>query len=313
MTPKVSAIIPTFRRPKLLPRALESVLAQTWRPLELVVIDDGSGDDTPKVLADFAPRAKAAGVEFKHFTVANGGPGLARNAGMQQATGELFAFLDDDDAWLPEKLAAQVPLLLTRAGAGLCFTQYTHVGSDAAKPAPESMRDGWCFETLCDGRTRAHLQTLLVRRAVTEKLGGFLPLFNFEDTEFCLRASLEFEFVALPRPFTVIHGAPDTVSRDRGLEGDLKRDMLKLRVLHEFSLTYSAHSRYSAPALKAYRARIHDEHVKHLLWLGRVRQAREAYESAIEDCGPLPLFEGLRGKIRKARVLGWFGLRLKKP
>lgn len=311
--PKVSAIVPTHRRPQLLGRSLGSVLAQTWRPLELVVVDDGSGDETPRVLERLSPRALEAGVEYHYFTVANGGPGLARNAAMQQASGELFAFLDDDDAWRPEKLAIQVPALMAAPGAGVSFTQYLHAGGDVAKPPAGHLKDGWCFGSLCDGSTRAHLQTLLVRREVTGKCGGFLPLFNFEDAEFCLRASLDFEFVAVPCALTVIHGAATSVSREAGLEGDLKRDALKLQVLADFASKYGAQPRFSADALKRYRARIYDEHIKHLLWLGRVDEAREARARALDECGELPLLRKLSSKIRKARVLGWFGLRPKKP
>ncbi|MCC6574760.1 MAG: glycosyltransferase family 2 protein [Planctomycetes bacterium] len=310
---KVSAIIPTFRRPQLIARSLESVLAQTHRPLELIVIDDGSGDDTPRVLETFATRAKAANVDFKFFTVPNGGPGLARNVGMQQATGDLFAFLDDDDAWMPDKLATQVAALAAKPAAGVSFTQYVHAGSDVAKPSAESLRDGWCFKSLCEGNTRAHLQTLMVRREVTQRCGGFLPLYNFEDAEFALRASLDFEFVAVPRALTVIHGAPTSVSREAGLEGDLKRDAIKLKALEEFAAKYASHARFDGAALKNYRARIYDEHIKHLLWLGRVGEARDARHRALADCGDLAILRNLGGKIRKARALGWFGMRLKKP
>lgn len=311
MNPRVSAIVPTFRRPQELLRALQSVLAQNWRPLELVVVDDGSGDETLRVMHDFAAHAQQADVAYHCLSVKNGGPGLARNAGMDAATGEFFAFLDDDDEWRPEKLKLQVPALLARPHAGLCFSRYVHDSAmNTPKPSLESMIDGWCFESLCDGRTRAYMPTLLVRRQVRERVGGFAPLYNFEDSEFCLRAALDFEFVALDAPLTIVHAAQVSVSRDQGLEGDLERDALKLRVLQEFAVNHDAHPRFSASALQKFRARVYDEHIKHLLWLGRVDQARQAWRRALVECGEQSQLRKLAGKLRKAWWLGLLGLRL---
>ena len=311
--PMVSAIVPTFKRPALVARALASVLAQTWRPLELVVVDDGSGDETPAVLDRFAVSAAEAGVQYRWMSVQNGGPGRARNAGIEASRGELLAFLDDDDAWLPPKLERQVPIL-SQAEAGVAFSRYLHFGQEQRPKPPESaLIDGWVFRSLCDGSTRAHLQTLVVKRSVIEKVGAFAPLYNFEDSEFCLRASLEFPFVCVRDALSVIHGAPNTVSRDAGLEGDLKRDALKLQVLTDFAQRFSGHARFEAAALKSFRARVYDEHVKHLLWLGRVKEAGEAYAQAERECGKHRVLSELKGKLTKARILGWFGMKLEKP
>lgn len=310
--PLVSAIVPTFRRPALLERSLASVLDQTWRPLELVVVDDGSGDNTPTVLEAFTARARERDVSYRWLAVANGGPGKARNAGMDAAQGAMFAFLDDDDAWRPEKLARQVPALL-QGESGVCFSRYSHAGDDRPKPPESALHEGWVFDALCSGATRAHLQTLLVRRELIERSGGFAPLFNFEDSEFCLRASLDFPFVCVREALTVIHGAPTSVSRDAGLEGDLKRDALKLSVLEDFGRKFAMHPRFNAASIRQFRARIYDEHIKHLLWLGRARAAAAALRRAKEECGEQEALQRLGRKIIKARLLGWLGLRLSKP
>lgn len=100
---KVSVIIPVWNGAEHIGEAIGSVLAQTRRPEELIVVDDGSTDDTPRVVRSFP------GVRY--FRQENSGGGPARNLGIRQAGGELLAFLDHDDLWCPGKLAAQVQLL----------------------------------------------------------------------------------------------------------------------------------------------------------------------------------------------------------
>lgn len=314
MNPVVTAIVPTFRRPSLLERSLGSVLAQDYRPLELVVVDDSSGDNTPGVLAAFAPRALAAGVDYRWFTVPNGGPGLARNHAMQQARGAYFAFLDDDDAWLPGKLTRQVAALRAEPAAVASFSRFVHAGKeDRPKPSPDAMQDGWVFESLCAGTTRAYIVTLLITREAFEATGGFGNARNWEDTEFELRLALLGPFVAVPEVLTVVTPSPGSISREAGLEGDLQRDREKLGLLAGFVAARGKHPRFSAMAAASLRARIYDEHIKHLLWLGRVREARAAHEQAQAECGNHPLLLRLRRKLLRARVAGWFGLRVRRP
>src|SRR5271169_1867385 len=99
----VSVIIPTLRRPTLLTRALASVFRQTWRELEVIVVVDGPDPDTIAILQTIDdPRLRVI-INARSLTAAG-----ARNAGMDHAKGEWIAFLDDDDEWLPEKLAKQM-------------------------------------------------------------------------------------------------------------------------------------------------------------------------------------------------------------
>ena len=104
--PRVSVVIPTHNRAEWLPRAVASVLAQTWTDFELLIVDDHSTDETPALIARFADRRIRS---FRHER--NMGQSKALNTGIEHARGEYVAFLDDDDEWLPGKLAAQVALL----------------------------------------------------------------------------------------------------------------------------------------------------------------------------------------------------------
>ena len=105
-TPKVSVIVPTHNRADLLPRAVDSVLAQTYGDYEMVIVDDCSSDNTQDVIAGFSdPRIRS----FRHDR--NRGQSAAINTGIAHARGEYIGFLDDDDEWLPTKLEGQVALL----------------------------------------------------------------------------------------------------------------------------------------------------------------------------------------------------------
>jgi hypothetical protein len=122
----VSVTIPTYNRAGMLPEALDSVLAQTYRDFELIVIDDGSTDETPTVMARY-------GTRVRYVRQPNGGLGAARNAGLRLATGKYVAFLDSDDAWFDFKLALQVALLEAMPDVGFLFTEFTILHSDGRK------------------------------------------------------------------------------------------------------------------------------------------------------------------------------------
>lgn len=115
--PSFSIIIPTYNRASFLGRAIQSALAQMRPDDELIVVDDGSTDDTPAVLAGFGGRITV--VQGRH-----GGAGRARNLGLARARKDLVAFLDSDDEYLPGKLAIQRRLLATRPDILFCFTNF---------------------------------------------------------------------------------------------------------------------------------------------------------------------------------------------
>ena len=115
--PLVSVIIATFNRGWILSEAVDSVLSQDYAPFELIVIDDGSTDDTAAILNDYADSRLRV-----HFQP-NRGVSAARNRGIAQSAGELIAFLDSDDLWLPGKLSAQVQFFQDHSNALICQTE----------------------------------------------------------------------------------------------------------------------------------------------------------------------------------------------
>jgi glycosyltransferase involved in cell wall biosynthesis len=113
----VSAIIPTHNRARFLPRAIDSILVNLDEGDELIVVDDGSADDTEAVVAAIAG-------PIRYLRIEHGGAGAARNAGLDAARGDLVAFLDSDDEWRPEKIALQRTLLENRPDILFCFGDF---------------------------------------------------------------------------------------------------------------------------------------------------------------------------------------------
>lgn len=106
---KVSVVIPYFNNEKEILRALQSVIKQTYTNFEIIVVDDGSKDNSHSLVEDFIQRNQ--GVKIKHLSQKNSGPSSARNLGVTHASGVYLAFLDSDDAWYPDKLECQMKIL----------------------------------------------------------------------------------------------------------------------------------------------------------------------------------------------------------
>lgn len=162
----VSVVIPTYNRARLVAETIASVLSQTLAPHEVIVVDDGSTDDTPGVLAQFGSRVRV-------LRQRNRGMAPTRNAGAALATGDALAFVDSDDTWLPAKLERQVARLAAEPELGL-----VHCGVDEVDDAGRYLR------TRLDGlEGRVADEMLLFRRAVI--LGGgsgvMMPRRIFEE------------------------------------------------------------------------------------------------------------------------------------
>lgn len=184
----VSVIVPVFERPTLLCEAVASALAQAYRPLEVLVVDDGSRDETPDVLAELA----AAHAEVVALRVPNGGPGLAREAGRQQARGTFLLYLDSDDLLLPGALTGLVAALTSRPECAIAYgyaryrdpwgvispARWKASGHAAERLFPSFLRERW-WET---GQA-------LFRASLCDAIGPWSALRLEEDWEYDSRAA----------------------------------------------------------------------------------------------------------------------------
>jgi len=124
----ISVIIPTYNRALMVKRAIESVLAQSYENFEIIVADDGSTDDTKEALSGYINSGK-----IKYIFQDNAGPGAARNAGIKHAKGELVAFLDSDDEWVPDKLEKQIRTFEARGENMAIFSNVEYINENNEK------------------------------------------------------------------------------------------------------------------------------------------------------------------------------------
>lgn len=184
-TPLVSVCIPTYNRGALLAEAVQSVLAQSYRELEIIVADDGSTDGSVGALP---VDARLRALRLSH----SGNVARVRQAALEAADGEFVAFLDSDDRWRLDKLARQVDRLLGQPGAAWCFGGYLLIDSDGQPTplrwgGPTMTSEGDLFAALIEQRAGIALQTVLVRRdhALAVGFDARVPL--CEDLDFLIR------------------------------------------------------------------------------------------------------------------------------
>ncbi|HEX5352813.1 MAG TPA: glycosyltransferase family A protein [Rhodanobacteraceae bacterium] len=212
--PAVSIILPTWNRMPLLCKAVDSVIAQTFRDWELIVVDDGSTDDTRDYLEAIGdPRVRPVWLEHR------GNLTSARSAGLRHVCGEWVAFLDSDDLWLPQKLALQLQRLAASPTCRWSYTGYSLVDVDE-RPLPERSvllrrpASGYILEPLLRFEAGVSVVTVLVRRSLIDEIGGFdetIPIRS--DYDFTLRLAACSKVCALPENLVLVreHAGRSTV------------------------------------------------------------------------------------------------------
>ena len=208
--PKVSVIIPVYNGAAYVGETIESVLAQTWCDWELIVVDDGSTDDTPAVVAKF-------GNVLRYIRQENRGPAAARNTGIQAAQGEFIALLDADDLWQPDFLATLVPALESDPSLAGVYSGTQFVDANGL-PLPQAsikvVPAEQLYDALVDGGFFA-ADSVLIRKTCFDHLGLFdEQLQACEDWDMWLRISREFRFVGVPQPLVKYRRREDNMSAD---------------------------------------------------------------------------------------------------
>ena len=221
----VSVVIPTYNRAQMVCQALDSVAAQTYRPIELIVVDDGSTDDSARAIAEWGERNSSDGLSLTCLHQPNQGQNAARNTGIAAATGEYVAFLDSDDLYLPDKLEKQVALLAGRPelGAAYCGIVDVDLREGSRKVQRHGFPHGRLFERLLVRDITNPTSTYLIRRSVIDDVGPLCgEIDGRTDWEMTLRIARKYPIGAVPEPLIEFraHAGPRTMAnRNREIGG----------------------------------------------------------------------------------------------
>lgn len=158
----ISCIVPVYNGERFLGEALDSVLAQSYKPLQVIIIDDGSTDNTAEIARGFGDR-------IVYQWQPHSGSAVAKNHAIRIAAGEFVAFLDADDLWLPEKIDRQMAVFRDQPSTELCFTQYQNFWM----PDREEEERRYANHPLSQSSSAWSIATLLTRRNVFDRFGLF--------------------------------------------------------------------------------------------------------------------------------------------
>lgn len=212
IVPIVSIIIPTYNRANLIGKSIDSVLNQTFKDFEVIIVDDGSTDDTKNVVESFND-IRIIYIRNKK----NKGACFARNIGIKIAKGEFIAFQDSDDEWLPKKLEKQINVFKTLPQENIVYTGFWKIKDDKKTYIPLNrvkQKEGNIYKELLKGNFIS-TQTLLVRKKCFEKSGIFdenLP--RFQDWELVLRLSKYYNFKFIDKPLVLCYFTAKSISTD---------------------------------------------------------------------------------------------------
>ena len=209
----VSIIIPTYNCARLIGRAIQSVLNQTYRDFELIIVDDSSTDNTDKIVKKFQEQDKR--VKYIRHEKNRGGS-AARNTGIKNAKGEYIAFQDSDDEWLPEKLKKQIEVFKnTSSKVGVVYTGFWRIKDNEKTYIPQSwvkQKDGNIYFELLKGNF-VGTPTILIKKKCFKKVGMFdenLP--RLQEWELVIRLSKYYNFKCIDEPLLVSYYTSDSIS-----------------------------------------------------------------------------------------------------
>lgn len=275
--PRISVIIPAFNAERYLGEALDSVFAQGIEDLEVLVVDDGSTDQTPAL-------ARSYGRGVRLLAQKRSGSGAARNAGLAAATGELIAFLDADDVWVDGKTEAQLALFERNPGLSLVFADlqgFDQNGSRATTYFAECGFDGQCAPSSIFLHDMIMTSSVILHRSSFERAGTFDPTLRIgQDTDLWFRIALSGSIAVVPRPLVRYrHHAANTTKDER----------LLARCVVEVWGRYMKRCIETEPAMHGRIQRDFDAKLRHHLMLegcailkeGRPAEARKHFARAI--------------------------------
>ncbi len=198
-TPLVSVILPTYNRASTLPRAISSVINQSYRNIELIIVDDFSTDNTRNIVSKFLNDGRIKYIKHNK----NLGGSAARNTGLANSKGELIAFQDSDDEWLPQKLEQQVSLLISNKRIDIVNTAITinYEKYNRKEQVHPRFRGTELFNKLIINQIVPGMPSMLVKKSCLETIGGFDLIPSNQDYLLYIKLAANnyfFDFIDIP-------------------------------------------------------------------------------------------------------------------
>ncbi len=199
--PDISVILPTYNRSSTISRSIESVLSQTYKDFEFIVVDDFSTDDTHCVVENYSSEIKY----IRHET--NRGAAAARNTGIKNSSGEYIAFIDSDDEWHPEKLERQIEIFSeSSSDVGVVYTGFYKCSDNKRELGNIPTKRGYIYEDQLMKDWVNPTSTTMVRSACFESVGGFNPELNArQDYELWIRIARNYQFEYIKEPLVTMY------------------------------------------------------------------------------------------------------------
>jgi glycosyltransferase involved in cell wall biosynthesis len=283
--PLVSVIVPTYNCERFIGEAIGSVLAQSYEPLEVIAVDDGSVDGTVRLLRDFGERVRV-------FTQVNRGPAAARNHAVQHARGEYLAFLDGDDLWLPGQPAVLMDHVERQPQTRVIYGDWAvwHPQSDGSfaplprfelndEAAVDTAGSGWVYSRLLFDSI-IHIIAAVIHRSVYDTVHGFdETLRTGSDYDFWLKVSRAFPVVKLDRPVAVYRQNHASVTYTVRRENNAYR-LLK-RAIDTYGLIDSAGHRVAPAAVARRLADLAFVHGYRHYWNGDAHVAHQSFVQSL--------------------------------
>ena len=241
--PIVSVIIPTFNRAHLIGKAVKSVLSQTYQDFEIIVVDDGSTDNTGEIIRSFKDKR----VKYIEKYKKNKGISVARNIGIKMARGKYFAFLDSDDEWLSEKLSKQIKVLQYESpevGAVYSNLCYMDENGKNTNKLRNPKKEGYIYEDLLGKNYVGPPLTLLIRKECFHRVGLFDDLLNAqEDWDMWIRIAKYYRFALIKIPLVKYRLHSNQLSKNLGVK-IITANRILVKYANELEIRRGAHSKH---------------------------------------------------------------------
>lgn len=310
MNPLVSVVIPAFNAAEFIVETIESVLQQTYRPIEIIVVDDGSQDNTVQLIeTSFSDTVRLVCQQ-------NNGPSAARNRGIRDASGKYIAFLDADDIWLPEKIASQVAVMEKNPDIGLLCGDMVDFNEKGEEAQSHFKKNGFDEEEFGDrlyiknafkkiyNKNFIATPTVMIRRSIIYKTELFPPEFRFsEDYLFWLELARDNKVAYQANVYTLRRKHTANLTNDTAVHVQI-RPLVLDRI-------YSMHGDY----LKEQGIDIRERYSKAWFLIGYYRLYQLGQLDVSGDFAKSFRYRpswrsGLYACVSKLK-LGWFALKLK--